>query len=202
MLYNSHSFIEYALKQGAIKLGDFELKSGRKSRYFFNAGVFNDGQSLWELGNFYARTIAQSDIVFDVLFGPAYKGIPLVCATAVCLRQMGVNKPFAFNRKEEKYHGEGGVLVGAPLEGQRVLIVDDVITAGTAVRHSVALLNACSAKAVALIISFDRQEKGVGDSSAVAELSEQLGLAVLSVATYKDLIAVLNADERYKNFWT
>ena len=200
MIYNSHSFIEYALKREAIKLGQFELKSGRKSPYFFNAGVFNDGQALWELGNFYAQAIIQADITFDMLFGPAYKGIPLVCATALCLQQFGVNKPFAFNRKEQKDHGEGGVLVGAPLEGQRVLIVDDVVSAGTAARHSAELISACSAQAVALIISFDRQEKGYRDSSSVAELTEQLGLEVLSVATFADLIAVLKTNDSYKEF--
>ena len=199
MKYNSHSFIEYALKHEAIKLGQFKLKSGRISPYFFNAGVFNDGQTLWELGNFYAQTIIQSGVNFDMLFGPAYKGIPLVCATAICLQQQGVNKPFAFNRKEEKTHGEGGHLIGAPLTG-RVLIVDDVVSAGTAARHSLKLIDAHDAKAVALIVSFDRQEKGSGNMSSIAELKAQFGIEMLSVATLKDLVAVVKQNDHYSEF--
>ena len=199
MQYNSHSFIEYALRQQAIKLGRFTLKSGRTSPYFFNAGVFNDGHALWELGNFYAHTIIQSDIDFDLLFGTAYKGIPLVCATAICLQQLGINKPFAFNRKEEKEHGEGGHLIGAPLEG-RVLIVDDVVSAGTATRHSVELIKTHGAKAVALIVSFDRQEKGNSDKSSLAELREQFELKVVSVAALEDLVAVIQGNDRYAEF--
>ncbi len=199
MKYNSHSFIEYALKHEAIKLGQFKLKSGRTSPYFFNAGVFNDGQTLWELGNFYAQTIIQSGVDFDMLFGPAYKGIPLVCATAICLQQQSVNKPFAFNRKEEKKHGEGGHLIGAPLTG-RVLIVDDVVSAGTASRHSIKLIDAHDARAVALIVSFDRQEKGSGNTSSIAELKAQSGIEVLSVATLKDLVAVVKQNDRYAEF--
>lgn len=199
MKYNSHSFIEYALARQAIRLGQFELKSGRLSPYFFNSGVFNDGPALWELGNFYAHAIAQSRLEFDMLFGTAYKGIPLVCATAVCLHQVGINKPFAFNRKEEKEHGEGGSLIGAPLKG-RVLIVDDVVSAGTAARHAVELINNHFAETVALIILFDRQEKGIGNKSSVAELKAQLGVEVLSIATLEDLIAVIKENNRYKNF--
>ena len=199
MKYNSHSFIEYALKHEAIKLGQFKLKSGRTSPYFFNAGVFNDGQTLWQLGNFYAHTIVQSGVNFDMLFGPAYKGIPLVCATAICLQQQGVHKPFAFNRKEEKAHGEGGHLIGAPLTG-RVLIVDDVVSAGTAARHSLKLIDAYDARAVALIVSFDRQEKGSGNTSSIAELKAQFGIEVLSVATLKDLVAIVKQNERYAKF--
>ena len=199
MKYNSHSFIEYALKHEAIKLGQFKLKSGRTSPYFFNAGVFNDGQTLWQLGNFYAHTIVQSGVNFDMLFGPAYKGIPLVCATAICLQQQGVHKPFAFNRKEEKEHGEGGHLIGASLTG-RVLIVDDVVSAGTAARHSLKLIDAHDAKAVALIVSFDRQEKGSGNMSSIAELKAQFGIEVLSVATLKDLVAMVKKNDRYSEF--
>ena len=199
MKYNSHSFIEYALKHEAIKLGQFKLKSSRTSPYFFNAGVFNDGQTLWELGNFYAHTIIQSGVNFDMLFGPAYKGIPLVCATAICLQQQGVYKPFAFNRKEEKKHGEGGHLIGAPLTG-RVLIVDDVVSAGTAARHSIKLIDAHDARAVALIVSFDRQEKGSSSTSSIAELKAQFGIEVLSVATLKDLVAVVKKNDRYAKF--
>ena len=200
MKYDSHSFIECALERQAIKLGQFELKSGRKSPYFFNAGVFNDGQALWQLGNFYAYTIAQSDIKFDMLFGPAYKGIPLVCATAICLQQLGINKPFAFNRKEIKDHGEGGIVIGASLAEQRVLIVDDVVSAGTAARHAVELIESHSAKAVALIVAFDRQEKGSGDMSSIAELSTQLGLKVLSVAALEDLVSVVTGEKHYAAF--
>ena len=199
MKYNSHSFIEYALKHEAIKLGQFKLKSGRTSPYFFNAGVFNDGQTLWELGNFYAHTIIQSGINFDMLFGPAYKGIPLVCATAICLQQHGMNKPLAFNRKEEKTHGEGGHLIGASLSG-RVLIVDDVVSAGTAARHSLKLIDAHDARAVALIVSFDRQEKGSGNTSSIAELKAQFGIEVLSVAMLKDLVAVVRQNDQYTKF--
>ena len=199
MKYNSNSFIEYALKHEAIKLGQFKLKSGRTSPYFFNAGVFNDGRTLWELGNFYAHTIVQSGTDFDMLFGPAYKGIPLVCATAICLQQQGVHKPFAFNRKEEKTHGEGGHLIGAPLTG-RVLIVDDVVSAGTAARHSIKLIDTHGAKAVALIVSFDRQEKGSRDISSIAELKAQFGIKVLSVAALKDLVAVVKKNDRYSEF--
>ncbi len=199
MKYNSHRFIEYALEHEAIKLGQFKLKSGRTSPYFFNAGVFNDGQTLWELGNFYAHTIVQSGIDFDILFGPAYKGIPLVCATAICLQQQGIHKPFAFNRKEEKTHGEGGHLIGAPLTG-RVLIVDDVVSAGTAARHSLKLIKSHGAKAVAFIVSFDRQEKGSGNTSSIAELKAQFGIEVLSVATLKDLVAVVKKNDRYTKF--
>ena len=201
MKYNAHSFIEYALKHEAIKLGQFKLKSGRASPYFFNAGVFNDGQTLWELGNFYAHTIVQSGVDFDMLFGPAYKGIPLVCATAICLQQQGTNKPFAFNRKEEKKHGEGGYLIGASLSG-RVLIVDDVVSAGTAARHSLKLIDAHDAKAVALIVSFDRQEKGSGDISSIAELKAQFAVEVLSVATLKDLVAIVKQNDHYAKFLT
>ena len=200
MKYDSHSFIECALERQAIKLGQFELKSGRKSPYFFNAGAFNDGQALWQLGNFYAHTIAQSDIKFDMLFGPAYKGIPLVCATAICLQQLGINKPFAFNRKEAKDHGEGGILIGASLAEQRVLIVDDVVSAGTAARHAVELIKSHSAKAVALIVAFDRQEKGSGDISSITELRELLGLEVLAVAALEDLVAVIKEKKRYAEF--
>ena len=199
MKYNSHRFIEYALEHEAIKLGQFKLKSGRTSPYFFNAGVFNDGQALWELGNFYAHTIVQSGIDFDMLFGPAYKGIPLVCATAICLQQQGMHKPFAFNRKEEKTHGEGGHLIGAPLTG-RVLIVDDVVSAGTAARYSLKFIGSHSAKAVALIVSFDRQEKGRGNTSSIAELKAQFGIEVLSVATLKDLVAVVKQNDHYTKF--
>ena len=199
MKYNSNSFIEYALEHQAIKLGQFKLKSGRTSPYFFNAGVFNDGQTLWEIGNFYAHTIVQSGIDFDMLFGPAYKGIPLVCATAICLQQQGAHKPFAFNRKEEKTHGEGGHLIGAPLTG-RVLIVDDVVSAGTAARHSLKLIDAHDSRAVALIVSFDRQEKGSGNTSSIAELKAQFGIEMLSVATLKDLVAVVKKNDRYTKF--
>lgn len=199
MQYNSRSFIEYALKQQAIKLGRFTLKSGRVSPYFFNAGVFNDGHALWELGNFYAHTIIRSNIDFDMLFGTAYKGIPLVCATAICLQQLDINKPFAFNRKEEKKHGEGGHLIGAALAG-RVLIVDDVVSAGTATRHSVELIRSHGTEAVGLIVSFDRQEKGSGDASTLTELRTQFGLEVLSVAALKDLVAVVQANDYYAKF--
>lgn len=172
---------------GALRFGEFTLKSGRVSPYFFNAGQFSSGAAMAGLGHAYAQTIAHRDIAFDMLFGPAYKGIPLVTATAVALAgEHGRDVPFAFNRKEAKDHGEGGALVGAPLAG-RVLIVDDVITAGTAVRESLEIIRAHGATPVGVLIALDRQERGKGERSALAEAEEELGLQIASVVTMADV---------------
>ncbi|MDR1709614.1 MAG: orotate phosphoribosyltransferase [Candidatus Accumulibacter sp.] len=184
-------FIEFALaREGVLRFGEFKTKAGRLSPYFFNAGLFNDGASLDRLSQFYAKAILASGLAVDMLFGPAYKGIPLVAATALALARAGRNLPFAFNRKEAKDHGEGGDIVGAPLAG-RVLIVDDVITAGTSVRESAAIIRAAGAAPVGLVIAFDRMERGSGALSAVQEAERDYGLTVISVAALTDLLAFL-----------
>jgi orotate phosphoribosyltransferase len=187
-------FLDLALELGVLRFGEFTLKSGRKSPYFFNAGLFNTGQALDSLGRYYARAIAESDQEFDMLFGPAYKGIPLAALTAAALyREHGINVPYAFNRKEAKVHGEGGNLVGAPLTG-RVLIVDDVITAGTAIRESVDIIRAHGATAAGVAIALDRQERGQGKLSAVQEAEKELGLTVTRIVGLSDLIGYLQGD--------
>ncbi len=184
-------FIGFALRLGVLKFGSFTLKSGRQSPYFFNAGLFNTGAGLSELGRFYAETIRDSRIEFDVLFGPAYKGIPLVAATAVQLAdQYIIDKPWCFNRKEAKDHGEGGTLVGAPLAG-RVLIVDDVITAGTAIREVMTLINAAAARPAAVVVALDRQERGQGELSAIQEVERDFGIPVIAIVTLEDLVSYL-----------
>ena len=184
------TFVDLALRRNALRFGSFTLKSGRESPYFFNAGLFSDGESLATLGRCYAAAIAASGLGFDMLFGPAYKGIPLATATAVALYAAhGRNVAFAFNRKEAKDHGEGGRLVGAPLAG-RVLIVDDVITAGTAVRESLELIRQAGAQPVGVALILDRQERGQGDLTAVQELSRE-GLHCVSIVTLDDLIEAL-----------
>ena len=183
-------FIEFALGCKVLRFGEFTTKAGRLSPYFFNAGLFNDGQSLGRLAEFYAKAVEAGGVRFDMLFGPAYKGIPLVAAISVALAQRGRNFPFAYNRKEAKDHGEGGTLVGAPLAG-RVLIIDDVISAGTSVRESVELIRAAGATPAAVLIALDRQERGQGDLSAVQEVERNYGIPVLSVATLTDLIDYL-----------
>lgn len=189
-------FIRFAVAQQVLRFGEFKTKAGRLSPYFFNAGLFNDGQSLDKLAEFYAKAILSSAIVFDCLFGPAYKGIPLVAAVAVTLSRAGHNRPFAFNRKEVKDHGEGGSLIGAPLHG-RVLIVDDVISAGTSVRESVALIRGAGAQPCAVVIALDRQERGSGDLSAVQEVTRDYGLPVLSVANLDDLLLFLRQSRGF-----
>ena len=182
------AFIELALKRGALKFGSFTLKSGRESPYFFNAGLFNTGAALAELGGCYADAIANAGLDFDVLFGPAYKGIPLATATAVALAERhGRDVPWVFNRKEAKDHGEGGQLVGAPLAG-RALIVDDVITAGTAIRESIGIIAAAGARPCGVVLALDRQERGQGERSAVQEVEQELGLPVTSIITLDDLL--------------
>ncbi len=183
-------FIQFALEAKVLCVGEFKTKAGRLSPYFFNTGLFNDGGSLRRLGQFYAKAIDDSGIAFDMLYGPAYKGIPLVSTTAVALAEKGRNVPFCFNRKEAKDHGEGGNTVGAPLTG-RVLIVDDVISAGTSVRESVEIIRAAGAAPCGVVISFDRMERGTTDVSAVDDVRDTFGLKVVSISTLDDLISFL-----------
>jgi orotate phosphoribosyltransferase len=192
------TFIDLALRRAALGFGEFRLKSGRDSPYFFNAGRFSDGESAAVLGRCYAAAISASGISFDMLFGPAYKGIPLVTAAAVALAEHhGRSVPYAYNRKEAKGHGEGGSLVGAPLGG-RVLIVDDVITAGTAVRESLEIIRAGGAHAAGVALALDRQERGAGTLTAVQEVESRYGLRCVSIVTLADLIEALShpADGR------
>ncbi|HEY8537972.1 MAG TPA: orotate phosphoribosyltransferase [Steroidobacteraceae bacterium] len=190
----SASFIDLCLELGVLRFGQFQLKSGRVSPYFFNAGLFNTGRALAELGRHYAQAIADRAPAFDMLFGPAYKGIPLVTTTAIALADRhGRDTPWAFNRKEAKDHGEGGTIVGTPLAG-RVLIVDDVITAGTAIRESVEIIRRNGAMPVGVVIALDRQERGQGSKSAVQEVEEDLGLPVTSVIKLADLIDHVEAQ--------
>ena len=210
MTHSSQQFIQFAIQKQVLRFGEFKTKAGRLSPYFFNAGLFNDGDSLMKLGEFYADAILESGIPFDMLFGPAYKGIPLAASIAIGLARRGHNLPYAYNRKEAKDHGEGGTIVGAPLAG-RVLIVDDVISAGTSVRESVELIRAHGAVPCAVAIAIDRQERGQGALSAVQEVEQQFGIPVVSIAKLTDLIAYLEgapelaefrpAIERYRAQW-
>ena len=180
-------FLEFALTRQVLRFGEFTLKSGRKSPYFFNAGLFNSGAALAAIGRFYAQTVMDSGIGFDMLFGPAYKGIPLATVTAAALAEHhGRDLPYCFNRKEAKDHGEGGNIVGAALKG-RVLIVDDVITAGTAVREAVSIIRAAGAEPVGLVIALDRQERGQGSLSAVKEVEQEHGLKVAAIVRLAEL---------------
>ena len=188
-------FIEFAICQDVLQFGQFTLKSGRRSPYFFNTGLFYTGSALAELGKFYAQAIVNSRIRFDMLFGPAYKGIPLVAATAIALAtHHRVDAAWCFNRKETKDHGEGGRLVGAPLRG-RVLIIDDVITAGTAIREAVTIIQAAGARLAAVAISVDRQERGSGELSAIQEVERCFEARVISIVSLNDLIDFLRLDE-------
>ena len=189
-------FIEFALETGVLRFGSFTLKSGRQSPYFFNSGLFNSGASLAKLGRFYAQTIAASGVEFDVLFGPAYKGIPLASTTVVALAdQQQRDVPYVFNRKEKKDHGEGGQLIGADLQG-KVLIIDDVISAGTSVRESVDIIRAAGAEPAGVIIALDRQERGQGELSAIQEVQAEHNIPVLSIISLNDLLGYLqNSDE-------
>jgi orotate phosphoribosyltransferase len=185
------AFIELALARDALRFGSFTLKSGRTSPYFFNAGLFSDGHAAAVLGRCYAAAIARSGIAFDMLFGPAYKGIPLATATAIALAEhQGRNVAYAFNRKEAKAHGEGGNIIGSPLRG-RVLIIDDVITAGTAIRESLEIIRAAGAQAAGVALALDRQERGQGKLSAVQEIETSHGLKCVSVITLAELIDAL-----------
>jgi orotate phosphoribosyltransferase len=185
-------FIELALARKALRFGTFKLKSGRESPYFFNAGLFSDGAAAATLGECYAAALVESRVEFDMLFGPAYKGIPLVTATAIALAKMNRNVPYAFNRKEAKEHGEGGNIVGTALVG-RVVIIDDVITAGTAIRESIDTIRNAGALPVAVALALDRQERGQGTLSATQELEQQFGVACVSVITLADLIESLSS---------
>jgi len=196
----AQEFVKFAVEAGALRFGEFKTKAGRISPYFFNAGLFDDGAKLGRLASFYARRLLADGPVFDMLFGPAYKGIPLAAAVAIELARAGRNVPFAYNRKEAKDHGEGGLLVGAPVAG-RVLIVDDVISAGTSVRESISMISAAGATPSAVVIALDRQEKATEGGrdvawSAVQDVSTRLGLAVCTIATLDDLLQYLhNGDD-------
>ena len=187
-------FIEFALQRGALSFGNFTLKSGRQSPYFFNAGVFNTGEDLQKLGQFYAAAIGNSNLQYEALFGPAYKGIPLVSATVIGLTAWKKNIPYAFNRKETKDHGEKGSLVGADINNKRVLIVDDVITAGPAIREAVGFLNSAKATFIGVVIALDRQERGQSCSSAIQEIEEEHNVPVISIITMTNLIEYLEAQ--------
>ena len=191
MLDYQREFIEFALARNVLKFGQFTLKSGRTSPYFFNAGLFNTGGDLAKLGQSYAAALQRSGIEYDVLFGPAYKGIPIATTTAVALADKhGVDKPYCFNRKEAKTHGEGGNLVGSPLSG-RIMLVDDVITAGTAIRESMQLIAANNAQLAGVLIALDRQERGQGSLSAIQEVERDFNTQVVSIISLHDLIEYL-----------
>ncbi len=183
-------FIRFAVQQNVLCFGEFKTKAGRLSPYFFNAGLFNDGASLHQLTQFYAQAILSADLPFDMLFGPAYKGIPLAAGTAIALAQQGRNIPYAYNRKEAKDHGEGGTIVGAKMQG-RVLIIDDVISAGTSVRESIELIRAAGAEPCGVVIALDRMERGLGDLSAVQEVQQSYDIPVIAIATLDDLLGYL-----------
>jgi len=186
-------FIRFAVQQKVLCFGEFKTKSGRVSPYFFNAGLFNDGASLRNLSQFYAQAILTSEVEFDMLFGPAYKGIPLAAGTAIGLAEQGRNVPFCYNRKEAKDHGEGGMTVGAKLQG-RVLIIDDVISAGTSVRESIELIRAAGAEPCGVVSALDRMERGQGELSAVQEAKRSYGIPVISIATLDDLLGYLQQE--------
>ncbi|CAM3817533.1 Orotate phosphoribosyltransferase [Vibrio aerogenes CECT 7868] len=184
-------FIEFALERDVLKFGEFTLKSGRKSPYFFNAGLFNTGRDLARLGRFYASALVDAGIDYDVLFGPAYKGIPIATTTAVALADHhDIDTPYCFNRKEAKDHGEGGNLVGSALEG-RIMLVDDVITAGTAIRESMEIIQTNGAQLAGVLVAIDRQEKGKGELSAIQEVERDFGCSVVSIVSLSDLITYL-----------
>jgi orotate phosphoribosyltransferase len=195
---NQDNFIRFALEANVLSFGEFKTKAGRLSPYFFNAGGFNDGARLSALGRYYAKALQESQISFDMLYGPAYKGITLAAATAIALADHGLNVPFAYNRKEAKDHGEGGSLVGAPVKG-RVVIIDDVISAGTSVRESVDLIRGAGAEPAAVLIALDRMERSgnaieIGEKSAVQAVEQEFGLPVIAIANLADLMAFLTAS--------
>jgi len=189
----SQDFIRFAVQQKVLCFGEFQTKAGRMSPYFFNAGLFNDGDSLRNLSQFYAQAILASELPFDMLFGPAYKGIPLAAGAAIALSEQGRNVPYCYNRKEAKDHGEGGTMVGAPLRG-RVLIIDDVISAGTSVRESIELIRAADAEPCGVVIALDRMERGQAELSAVQEVRRNYGIPVVSIAGVDDLLGYLQGE--------
>ena len=192
-------FIEFVLSRNVLKFGEFTLKSGRKSPYFFNAGLFNTGADLARLGEFYAAAIQASAVDFDVVFGPAYKGIPIGTSVSVALfNRYGIDKPVCFNRKEVKDHGEGGNLIGSPLQG-KILLVDDVITAGTAIRESMELISANKAELAAVLIALNRKERGKGELSAIQEVERDYQCQVLSIIDLDDLMQFIEQDPRYSS---
>lgn len=186
-------FIRFAVEKNVLRFGEFQTKAGRLSPYFFNSGLFQDGASLRELCQFYAQAIVASNVEFDMVFGPAYKGIPLVAGTSIALSEIGRNVPYCFNRKEAKDHGEGGSTVGAKLQG-RVLIIDDVISAGTSVRESIELIRANGASPCGVVIALDRMERGLGELSAVQEVKRDYGLPVISISALDDLLSYLQGQ--------
>jgi len=195
---NQDNFIRFALEAKVLSFGEFKTKAGRLSPYFFNAGEFNDGARLSALGRYYAKALQESNIQFDMLYGPAYKGITLAAATAIALADNGINVPYAYNRKEAKDHGEGGMLVGAPVKG-RVVIVDDVISAGTSVRESVDLIRSAGAEPAAVLIALDRMERSgnaieIGDKSAVQAVEQEFGLPVIAIANLAGLMSFLTSS--------
>lgn len=190
-------FLEFAIERGVLRFGEFTLKSGRVSPYFFNAGLFNTGAALSELADYYAAALVDSKLDVDLLFGPAYKGIPLVSATAIALqRNYQRDYPFVFNRKEAKAHGEGGLLVGSPLAG-KVMIIDDVITAGTAIREVMSVIAESDARAVGVLVAIDRQEKGQGELSAIQEVERDYGVSVISVVKFSDIASFLEGKPEF-----
>jgi orotate phosphoribosyltransferase len=186
-------FIRFAIQQNVLCFGEFQTKAGRLSPYFFNAGLFNDGAALRNLAQFYAQAILTSEVPFDMLFGPAYKGIPLVAGTAIALAEQGTNVPYCYNRKEAKDHGEGGTTVGARLHG-RVLIIDDVISAGTSVRESIELIRSAGAQPCGVVIALDRMERGQSELSATQEVQRNFDIPVISIATLDDLLGYLRGE--------
>lgn len=192
-------FIRFAVQQKVLCFGEFQTKAGRLSPYFFNAGLFNDGQSLKHLSQFYAQAILAADVPFDMLFGPAYKGIPLVAGTTMALAEQGRNVPYCYNRKEAKDHGEGGMTVGAPLQG-RVLVVDDVISAGTSVRESIAIIEAAGARPCGVVIALDRMERGQSALSAVQEVQQTYQIPVIAIATLNDLLGYLQGETEMQQY--
>tara|TARA_B100000035_G_scaffold134321_1_gene114284 strand:+ start:38287 stop:38928 length:642 start_codon:yes stop_codon:yes gene_type:complete len=190
MTHNIPSFIDLAIKKKVLQFGEFTTKAGRKSPYFFNLGNFNDGESLLELGKYYAQIIVNSSIEFDMIFGPAYKGIPLVSSIAIALMEHNINIPYSFNRKEIKDHGEGGIIIGSPIHG-RVLIIDDVISAGTSINEAVSIIKSNNGNACGIIVAIDRQEKGKGNISATQDISDKFNIPSLSIITLDDIIEYL-----------
>lgn len=194
----SQEFLKFAIEHNVLKFGHFTLKSGRQSPYFFNAGLFNSGKSLASLSSFYAQAIQASGLEFDVLFGPAYKGIPLAAATSIALfQQYHRDIPFCFNRKEAKDHGEGGLLVGAPLKG-KVLLIDDVITAGTAIRESLSLIRKQGAEPVGVVVALDRQERGLRHLSAIQELEQQENIRIISISNLAEMLEYLKSQGAFE----